>query len=221
MNGERVEEKGTNEPMAAAPPRLSASWPGMGAAPTAAPSSGADAVVARLDALERRLATFEEAGASGRPNGRQEPLENRITLLEQRFSLLDEDALALGERVDALESAARAQTETAPVPVTPPAVAPTEPIAPEIEAGRDEAARDEIARLTTRLAEMESDLRSTVERVSILRASELVSLHDTPSVQAGADPREVEDLRRELGELRAAVEALVMALSLGLGRHAA
>lgn len=215
MNAERGEGQGANE--AGAPPgqRLSASWPGI-VAPR--PGAAAEWSDPSLAALERRLALLEEATTAPRAGGKQEPLETRVTLLEQRFSLLDEDVLALSERLDALETAGAPVQATAPAPVAAPS--PTLDAA-ALAAGRDEEAHDEIARLTTRMAEMESDLRSTVERVSILRASELVSVHEHTSTPAGADPQAVEDLRRELAELRSAVEALVMALSLGLGRQAA
>ena len=173
--------------------------------------------VAHLAALERRLTLLEEAGGT-RTGSRQEPLETRITLLEQRFSLLDEDVLALNERLDALEKSGPALQPAAPFTL-PEFLAPPQAVA--ADPVRDEEAHDDIARLTTRLSEMESDLRSTVERVSILRASELVSVHEQSTTSTGADPQAVEELRRELSELRSAVEALVMALSLGLGRQAA
>ena len=211
MDVDRVDGQDANGAAAAPGQRLSASWPGI-----VAPRGGAasEPFSAPLAALEHRLTLLEEAGGA-RTGGRQEPLETRITLLEQRFSLLDEDVLALSERLDLLETAG-------PSSDYHPSSEPSPPMRIEaVGSARDEDAHDDIARLTTRLSEMEGDLRSTVERVSILRATELVSVPDQTSAPAGADPQAVEDLRRELGELRSAVEALVMALSLGLGRQAA
>jgi hypothetical protein len=179
-------------------------------------------ILARLEALELRLADPSLAAAPLASAVIDPQHEDRLTRLEWRFDEISNDLQApspgpelarqilyFGERLAALESDWRKAPKAMPEIAAPTARVQSD-TAPDV----DERFRAEFGPLADRLDRVEEDLRGAIERVTDLQAAEIA---------AGAhalSPQEDGDLRRQVAELKASMEALILALSLGLGRAA-
>jgi hypothetical protein len=180
--------------------------------------SGKPEVLARLEALEQRL--LEQVAAPVPAPALAPEIEDRLTRLEWRLDEIANDLQApspgpelarqilyLGERLATLETDWR----KAPKPAAAPIAVTAEDVGVPVDRERWGA---DFSQLSRRMERVEEDLRGAIERVTDLQAAEIAA--EAPPAAAPDDL----DLRRQVADLKASMEALILALSLGLGRAA-
>jgi hypothetical protein len=185
-----------------------------------------ESALVRLDAVERRLARFESAPAE-MPDAceHQSPILDRIVEIESRLAApqpgsapeqdLGDRLTRIEWRLDELGNDVAALNEAGPDDVlrrTEERVARLEALVQAQPAPPSPAGDPDLA---GRMAQLEARMRDGLGR---LRALEARSAVEAGSQEPAAPP---EDLGRQVAEIRAGMEALVLALSLGLGRAAA